>query len=90
MSPAARRFTAPRTCTVDMVQKAIKAAGRKINNASIMPALSPKRSRMMFAKPSMVQILKFTMRYMMKFPIPIQLPAMMRQVLVRSCCQTLP
>src|SRR5262245_38169389 len=36
------------------------------------------------------QILKLTMRYMMKFPTPIQHPAKASAILVRSSFQTLP
>ena len=39
---------------------------------------------------SMAQILKLTMRYMMKLPIPIQPPATPSAILVMSSCQTLP
>jgi hypothetical protein len=41
-------------------------------------------------KSFMDQILKFTMRYMMKLPTAIQAPAMTRPILVMLSFQTLP
>jgi hypothetical protein len=73
-----------------MSEKASVPAARNISNAMNMVLLSPNISPNTVPIMSIGQILKLTMRYMMKLPIPIQQPASPRHILVRSSCQTLP
>ena len=86
---AVRFLTAPRTRTAAISEKASVPAARNISSAMNMVLLSPS----MFPNTSRIvpidQILKLTIRYMMKLPTPIQVPASARQILVMSSCHTL-
>ena len=83
--PAARRLTEPRTRTTAMTPNASVAGGQEHQHASISGELLP-IVRAACRAASIGQILKLTMRYMMKLPISIQPPAQPRhhlgQVLV--------
>ena len=72
-----------------MTPKASTVVARNTSSASIIVEPSPNTPARMSARPFIAQILKFTSRYMMKLPIPIQVPATVSAVLVRSSCQTL-
>ena len=82
---AARRLTEPCTRTTAMMQNVSVAAARNTSTPTrvALPSFSSRSSV------PIDQILKLTMRNMMKLPISIQPPAAARQILVRSSCQTL-
>ena len=84
MMRAVRFLTAPRTRTAAMTENASVPAARNISNAINIVLLSfsmfPNTARIV----SIGQILKLTMRYMMKLPTPIQHPASARAIFVRS------
>src|ERR1051326_5580003 len=87
-TPAARRRTPRRTCSVAMMPKATVAAARKTSRLRIR--LSPTTSSSRSNAASMVQILKFTMRYITKSPIPIHRQASPSPILVTFWSQMLP
>ncbi len=77
-----RRLTDPRTRTKAMTENAMVPAARNTMTANIMVALS--RNRLTSVAEFMRQTLKFTSRYMMKLPMPIQQAAIASTILVRS------
>ena len=89
MMRAVRFLTAPRTRTTAMSENASVPAARNTSSAMNMVLLSPSRLLKTWRIMSIGQILKLTMRYMMKLPTSIQHPASARQILVRSSFQTL-
>ena len=84
-----RRLTEPRTRANAITENAMVPAARNTSSAISMLALS--RNTLLNAEDIMFigQILKLTMRYMMKLPTPIQQPASTSAILVRSSFQTL-
>ena len=86
--PAARRLTAPRARNASMTPSVSTVVARNTSSASIMVEPSSNTPARMSAAP-IAQILKFTSRYMMKLPSPIQAPAIASAFFVTSSCQTL-
>ena len=82
---AARRFIDPCSRNEAMTAKASVVAARKISSVTIVDAASPNMSK----AASIVQILKLTMRYMMKTPTIAQAAAAPSPILVAPKCQTL-
>ena len=82
---AARRLTEPCTRITAMMLNVSVAAARNTSTPTmvVLPSFSSMSSV------PIDQILKLTMRNMMKLPMPIQPAAPARQILVRSSCQTL-
>ena len=85
----ARRLTEPRTRANAITENAMVPAAR--NTSSAISTLALSRNTLVNAEDIMFigQILKLTMRYMMKLPTPIQQPASASAILVRSSFQTL-
>ena len=70
-----------------LTPKVSTAVARNTSTASMTVELSLNMPARISAT-SMAQILKFTRRYMMKLPMPIQVPATASAVLVMSSFQT--
>ncbi len=89
MMREARRLTEPRTRANAITENAMVPAARNTSSAISMLELSRDRSASVEYIMFIAQILKLTMRYMMKLPTPIQQPASTSAILVRSSFQTL-
>ena len=83
--PAARRLTDPRTRTTAMIENARVALARNTSNVTIIGVFVAEQGEHRIHG----QILKFTRRYMMKLPTPIQHAATPSAILVMLSCQTL-
>ena len=80
----------PRTRTAAISENANVPAARNISNAINTVLLSFKIFPNTVVIISIGQILKLTMRYMMKLPTPIQTPASASAILVMSSFQMAP
>ena len=85
-----RLLTAPRTRTAAISENARVPAARNTSSAISMVLLSRNALPKTVVIAVHGQILKLTMRYMMKLPTPIQQPASARPILVMSWSQTAP
>ncbi len=86
--PAARRFTELRACAAAISPKVSTATARNTISASMVAERSPNTPIRMSYASGIDQILKFTSRYMMKLPIPIQHAAANNACLVSGMSQT--
>ena len=86
----ARFLTAPRTRTKAISENASVPAARNTSSAIIMLPLSSKLCAERWRSAGPCQILKLTMRHMIRLPTSIQLMAIASTILVRSTFQTLP
>ena len=84
-----RRLTEPRTRAKAITENAMVPVARNTSSAISIVELSWNRLAIVVVNMFIGQILKLTMRNMMKLPTPIQQPASTRQILVRSSFQTL-